>query len=78
MLKCKDVVANATDYIDKELSWSQSMNMALHLLMCGHCRRFIKYFKLSLQSLINKKTISEENAKQLSAEIITKAQADSR
>lgn len=78
MLKCKDVVANATDYIDKELSWSQSMNMALYLLMCGHCRRFIKYFKLSLQSLNNKKTISEENAKQLSAEIITKAQADSR
>jgi len=78
MLKCKDVVANATDYIDKELSWSQSMNMELHLLMCGHCRRFIKYFKLSLQSLNNKKTISEENAKQLSAEIITKAQADSR
>ncbi len=78
MLKCKDVVSKATDYVDKELSWSQSMNMALHLLMCGHCRRFIKYFKLSLLTLKNKKTISEENAKQLGAEIVTKAQADSR
>lgn len=76
MLKCKDVVSNATDYIDKEMSWSQSMNMALHLLLCGHCRRFIKYFKLSLLTLKNKKTISSENANQLGSEIIAKAQAD--
>ncbi len=76
MLKCKDVVTNATDYIDKEMSWSQSMSMALHLLLCGHCRRFIKYFKLSLLSLKKKRTISSENATQLGSEIIAKAQAD--
>ncbi len=78
MLKCKDVVAKATDYVDKELSWSQSMSMALHLLMCGHCRRFVKYFNLSLLALKSKKTISAENADQLSAKIVAKAQADSR
>ncbi len=78
MLKCKDVVAKATDYVDKELSWSQSMSMAMHLLLCGHCRRFIKYFKLSLQTLKSKKIISAENEKQLSSEIIEKAQADNR
>lgn len=77
MLKCKEIVANATDYVDKELSWSQHMSMALHLLMCGDCRRFIKYFKLSLHSLKTKPTISQEDADKLSTEIITKALADS-
>ncbi|PCJ42932.1 MAG: hypothetical protein COA71_05415 [SAR86 cluster bacterium] len=78
MLKCKDVVANATDYVDKEMNWKQSMSMALHLLMCGHCRRFIKYFKLSLQALKNKKTISQADADKLSSEVIAKALADAR
>ena len=78
MLKCKDVVANATDYIDEELSWSQSLRMALHLLMCGHCRRFIKYFRLSLQALQNKKTISKDDADKLSSEAIARALADTQ
>ena len=69
-------MANATDFVDKELSWSQHMSMALHLLMCGDCRRFVNYFKLSLQSLKTKQTINQEEADKLSTEIITKALAD--
>jgi anti-sigma factor ChrR (cupin superfamily) len=75
MLKCKDIVANATDYVDKELSWQQAMSMALHLLICGHCRRFVKYFRLSLQVLQNKQTISQEEADSISAEVIAKVRS---
>ena len=78
MLKCKDIVANATNYIDKELTWKQSMAMAMHLLLCGDCRRFIKYFKLFLQSLQNKQTISQEIADKISSEVIARALADNK
>jgi len=73
MLKCKDIVANATDYVDKELSWQQTMSIALHLLICGHCRRFVKYFRLSFLVLKNKHTISQAQADNISAEIVAKA-----
>lgn len=75
MLKCKDIVASATDYVDKELSWQQAMSMALHLLICGHCRRFVKYFGLSLLVLKNKQTISQEDADNISAEVIAKVRS---
>jgi len=78
MLKCKDIVANASDYVDENQNWRQSMAMALHLLLCGDCRRFIKYFKLSLQSLKNKQTISQDDADKLSSDAIAKVLAGSK
>ncbi len=78
MLRCKDIVANATDYVDEQLSWRQSMAMALHLLMCGHCRRFIKYFRLSLKAIRSKQTISADQADQLSKEIIARALVENK
>ena len=78
MLKCKEIVANATDYIDEHQSWGQSMGMAMHLLMCGNCRRFINYFKLFLLSLKNKQTISQEDANLISSEVIAKSRSDNK
>lgn len=78
MLKCNEIVDNATDYLDKQQSWGKNMVMALHLLMCGKCRRFIKYFKLSIQSLQKKQTITQEDAEQLSSVIITKARSENQ
>ncbi len=77
MLKYKDVLGKATDYVDKQLSWSQAMAMAMHLLMCGDCRRFIKYFRLSLSSLSHKKTISVSQAKEISSKVIAGTKPES-
>lgn len=45
MLKCKDVAYQASDYLDKSLPFWQRVNIRIHLFMCGHCRRFIKQLK---------------------------------
>tara|TARA_R110000772_G_scaffold38354_6_gene90520 strand:- start:580 stop:816 length:237 start_codon:yes stop_codon:yes gene_type:complete len=74
MLKCNEIVDQATDYVDKQLNWKQAMNMALHLLMCRNCRRFIHYFRLSLQILISRKTLSAEAAADIAAKAIAEAQ----
>lgn len=43
MLKCKEVANQASDYIDKQLSWKDNFSMRAHLLMCVHCRRFVNH-----------------------------------
>jgi anti-sigma factor ChrR (cupin superfamily) len=46
MLTCKELVQQqASDYIDKQLSWRQRFGVKIHLVLCEHCRRFIKQFK---------------------------------
>lgn len=47
MLKCRDVAARASDYLDKQLDAKISFQMRLHLLMCAHCRRFVRQLKLT-------------------------------
>ncbi|MAM70365.1 MAG: anti-sigma factor [Gammaproteobacteria bacterium] len=73
MLKCKEVAAKASDYIDSELSRGQAFSMALHLLMCGNCRRFVKYFRLSLLGIPSGNELSADQAESLSTQVISKA-----
>ncbi|AOE48939.1 zf-HC2 domain-containing protein [Kangiella sediminilitoris] len=42
MLSCKHVVEQGSDYIDNELSIWRKLEMRLHLVICVHCRRYIK------------------------------------
>lgn len=42
MLKCRDVVMQGSRYLDKRLPCGQSWSVSLHLLMCKHCRCFIR------------------------------------
>lgn len=49
MLKCREIAQLGSDYLDHGLSRGQRFSLALHLLMCGHCRAFIRHLKLSLQ-----------------------------
>ncbi len=49
MLSCRDVVNDADRYVAGELSSRQRMAMKFHLLICRHCRRYVRQFK----SLIN-------------------------
>jgi hypothetical protein len=42
MLTCRDVTESATDYMERTLSRRESLQVRLHLLMCGFCRLYIR------------------------------------
>ena len=47
MLSCKELAQHqASDYIDKQLTFRQRFGVQVHLVLCDHCRRFIKQLKL--------------------------------
>lgn len=41
MLKCHEVTALASDWLDDELTFAERMRVRVHLLMCRHCRHFV-------------------------------------
>jgi anti-sigma factor RsiW len=45
MLKCRDVPAEVSLAIDDELSWRRRLNLRVHVLMCQHCRRYLRQLK---------------------------------
>lgn len=49
MLKCKDVVARAGDYLDQEQTGLQRLQFRLHLMLCLSCRRFVRQLRLAIQ-----------------------------
>lgn len=49
MLKCRDVARQASDFIDHQIPWYQRPAWYLHLLLCHHCRRFIRHLRKSIQ-----------------------------
>lgn len=51
MLKCRDIVEQASDYLDQDMSLRQRMNYRLHLFMCHHCRRFTRQFSAGVVML---------------------------
>ena len=48
MLKCKDIVEQTGEYVDREMDWQQRLAFRLHILMCGRCRGFVDNFKKML------------------------------
>lgn len=42
MLNCREVTEKASDYLDQALPWRQRLGMRVHLLMCQHCRRYVR------------------------------------
>ncbi|MGD2129416.1 MAG: zf-HC2 domain-containing protein [Lysobacterales bacterium] len=47
MLTCRDLVqSDASDYLDGQLGWWHRMAVRAHLMLCAHCRRFMKQMKL--------------------------------
>jgi len=51
MLSCKEVAANADQLVDGSLSLRRRLSMRLHILICGHCRRYLKQLKSLLQAI---------------------------
>lgn len=51
MLKCKDVVARADDYVDRCLSWRERLAMGWHLVQCAYCRLYVAQLRLLVKAL---------------------------
>jgi hypothetical protein len=48
MLKCRDIVHQASDYVDGHMTLRQRLAVGIHLLLCGKCRAFIRHLRTSL------------------------------
>jgi hypothetical protein len=55
MLKCREIAHRASEYIDREVPWQKRLAMAFHLLMCGHCRRFVDQMRLAIKATRERK-----------------------
>ena len=47
MLNCKQVATLASEYIDGHTDTGLNWKIRMHLLMCSHCRRFIRHLKIT-------------------------------
>lgn len=43
MLKCREVEANSSRLLDGDLPLRTRLAMRMHLLICVHCRRFVRH-----------------------------------
>lgn len=51
MLTCREVVDQADQLIAGELNRRQQLAMKVHLLMCRHCRRYVRQLRALLQAI---------------------------
>jgi predicted anti-sigma-YlaC factor YlaD len=53
MLSCKHTVEQGSDYIEGELSFRRKVEMKMHLMICVHCRRYVKQLRQTISMLAN-------------------------
>ena len=41
MMCCREVATKTSDYINKDVSWRERVEIRFHLLMCRLCRRYV-------------------------------------
>lgn len=51
MMKCQQITEHSSDYIDHNLNWWQALQMKVHLMMCHLCRRYIRQFRYTVNSI---------------------------
>jgi len=51
MLKCREVPAEAELLLAGDLGWRRRMALRMHLLLCVHCRRYVRQLRLLLSSV---------------------------
>ena len=51
MITCKDISETASDYLEGPMTTRRRLAYRLHLLMCKHCRRFIRQFHLTIGTI---------------------------
>lgn len=51
MLKCRDVLALGSVYVDGAQTPGARLALRAHLLICSHCRQYIRHLRLSIRSI---------------------------
>jgi hypothetical protein len=49
VMRCRDVSALATDYMEGALGWRQRLALRLHLAICDGCRAFLQQMRRTVQ-----------------------------
>jgi len=70
MDKCEKVAEQASDYLDQNMSFSKRLKMRAHLMMCSHCRQFVRQFEITIGAIKCLGRSSSDNNKQISDEDI--------
>lgn len=62
MLSCKQVVSDADHLLAGEVTRRQRLAIGLHLLICIHCRRYLRQLRLLLGALphLRRRTEAEQ------------------
>lgn len=47
MITCKDVCDTASDYLDTPPGLLTRLSLRMHLLICKHCRRYLRQLAMS-------------------------------
>lgn len=51
MLKCREVPQEIEGMHDGQLGWRRQIALRLHLLICHHCRRYVRQLGVMLRAL---------------------------
>ena len=51
MLKCREVVHQADALLAGELSGRERFALRMHIIICRHCRRYVKQFRHLLRAI---------------------------
>lgn len=73
MLSCKELVENSSDYLDKNMTLGRKLQVALHLLICGKCREFVRHMKVSIdmfQNMQEDNTLTDEEADAITRRVL--------
>jgi hypothetical protein len=51
MLSCKEITEKANEYLESELPFGTRLRVRMHLLMCTHCRRYVKQLQTTIRAI---------------------------
>lgn len=78
MLNCRDIAIQASDHIDKNLTFRQSLSYGFHLLLCGYCRKFVRHLRTTIElshQLSGHDHLSDEEAASIATKALQQAQS---
>jgi hypothetical protein len=75
MLSCKDVTDHSDEFLDNSLGLRQQLAVRLHLLICLHCRRYLRQLKALVRAVpFMHRAASEREVEQVMTQIRTKTE----
>lgn len=67
MLNCQQVTERASDYLDEALPFSGRLQMRLHLMLCHHCRRYLRQLRATVRAMsgLSETEVPEDTVRQV-------------